>query len=78
MAKPKILVADPISEIGIEELKADPRLEVDVRIGIKPDEDQRDAAALPFDQRIGRKRCRKRHQRHILRGNPGSGTQAGG
>ena len=38
MAKPKILVADPISEIGIEELKADPRLEVDVRIGIKPDE----------------------------------------
>ena len=38
MANPKILVADPISEIGIEELKADPRLDVDVRIGIKPDE----------------------------------------
>jgi D-3-phosphoglycerate dehydrogenase len=36
MANPKILVADPISEIGIDELKADPRLEVDVRIGIAP------------------------------------------
>jgi D-3-phosphoglycerate dehydrogenase len=34
MAKPKILIADPISEIGIDELKADPRLEVVVRIGI--------------------------------------------
>jgi D-3-phosphoglycerate dehydrogenase len=38
MANPKILVADPISEIGIEELKADPRLDVDVRIGIKPED----------------------------------------
>ncbi len=35
MTKPKILVADPISEVGIEELKADPNLEVVVQIGIK-------------------------------------------
>ncbi len=35
MAKPKILIADPISDIGIEELKADTRLDVVVQIGIK-------------------------------------------
>ncbi len=35
MAKPKILIADPISEVGIEELKADPQLDVVVQIGIK-------------------------------------------
>ena len=35
MAKPKILIADPISEIGIDELKADPQLDVVVQIGIK-------------------------------------------
>ncbi len=34
----KILVADPISEKGIEDLKADPQLEVDVKIGLSEDE----------------------------------------
>jgi D-3-phosphoglycerate dehydrogenase len=38
MEKPKILVADPISEIGIAELQADPALDVDVRIGISPED----------------------------------------
>lgn len=38
MEKKKVLVADPISEKGIEELRAAPELEVVVRIGIKPDE----------------------------------------
>jgi D-3-phosphoglycerate dehydrogenase len=38
MDKKKVLVADPISEKGIEELRADPALDVVVRIGIKPDE----------------------------------------
>ncbi|MGI8604247.1 MAG: phosphoglycerate dehydrogenase [Verrucomicrobiales bacterium] len=35
MPKPKILIADPISDVGIDELRSDPNLEVDVRIGIK-------------------------------------------
>jgi D-3-phosphoglycerate dehydrogenase / 2-oxoglutarate reductase len=34
MAKPKILIADPISEVGIAELKADPALDIVVQIGI--------------------------------------------
>ena len=34
----KVLVADGISEIGIEQLKADPDLDVDVRIGISPED----------------------------------------
>jgi len=38
MPKHKVLVADQISEIGIEELKADPALDVDVRIGISPED----------------------------------------
>ncbi len=38
MEKPKILVADAISEIGIEELRNDPALEVDVKFGLKEDE----------------------------------------
>lgn len=44
MAKPKILVADPISEVGIEELKANPQLDVDVRIGISEADLLADAA----------------------------------
>ncbi|CAN5396658.1 phosphoglycerate dehydrogenase [soil metagenome] len=40
----RILVADPISEIGIEELKADPDLEVDVKLGRSEDEIASDAA----------------------------------
>jgi D-3-phosphoglycerate dehydrogenase len=43
MAKPRILIADPISEVGIEELQADPNLEVEVRIGIEEDELRRSA-----------------------------------
>lgn len=38
MSKQHILVADPISPKGIEELQADPAFEVDVKIGIKPEE----------------------------------------
>ena len=38
MDKKKVLVADPISEKGIEALKATPELEVVVQIGIKPEE----------------------------------------
>lgn len=38
MEKRKILVADPISETGIEELQNDPAVNVDVKIGISPDE----------------------------------------
>lgn len=38
MDKKKVLVADPISEKGIDELRAVPELEVVVRIGIKPEE----------------------------------------
>ncbi|RYD34437.1 MAG: phosphoglycerate dehydrogenase [Verrucomicrobiaceae bacterium] len=38
MQKKKVLVADPISEKGIDELRATPELDVTVRIGIKPDE----------------------------------------
>lgn len=38
MEKKKVLVADPISEKGIDELRASPELDVVVRIGIKPDE----------------------------------------
>lgn len=38
MDKKKVLVADPISEKGIEALRATPELDVDVRIGIKPEE----------------------------------------
>lgn len=34
----KILVADPISEKGIEELQADPNLEVDVKLGLSEDD----------------------------------------
>jgi len=38
MSTHKILVADPISEKGIEDLKADPALEVDVKLGLTEDE----------------------------------------
>ncbi len=38
MEKKKVLVADPISEKGIEALQATPELEVVVRIGIKPED----------------------------------------
>jgi D-3-phosphoglycerate dehydrogenase / 2-oxoglutarate reductase len=35
---PKVLVSDPISEAGIEKLRAIPGVEVDVKLGLKPDE----------------------------------------
>ena len=38
MDKKKVLVADPISEKGIADLKACPSLDVVVKIGIKPEE----------------------------------------
>lgn len=38
MEKHKVLVADPISDKGIEALQQDPGLDVDVRIGISPEE----------------------------------------
>ncbi len=38
MEKRKILVADPISEKGIEDLQKDPAVEVDVKLGLKEDE----------------------------------------
>ena len=44
MSKHKVLVADPIADAGIEELKSDPALDVDVRIGISEDELLNDAA----------------------------------
>jgi D-3-phosphoglycerate dehydrogenase len=44
MPKHKVLVADPIADAGIEELQADPLLDVDVRIGISPEDLLADAA----------------------------------
>lgn len=38
MSKKQILVADPISTIGIEELQAVPEFQVDVKIGISPED----------------------------------------
>lgn len=38
MEKFKVLVADPISQLGIDELVNEASLQVDVKIGIKPDE----------------------------------------
>ena len=38
MEKHKVLVADPISEKGIEALQQDEALDVDVRIGISPED----------------------------------------
>ncbi len=35
---PKVLVSDPISEAGIERLRAIPGVEVDVKLGLRPDE----------------------------------------
>jgi len=35
---PKVLVSDPISEAGIEKMRAIPGVEVDVKLGLKPDE----------------------------------------
>jgi D-3-phosphoglycerate dehydrogenase len=35
---PKVLVSDPLAETGIEYLRGIPGIEVDVRIGLKPDE----------------------------------------
>ncbi len=35
---PKVLVSDPISEAGIAHLRAIPGVEVDVKLGLKPDE----------------------------------------
>ena len=43
MSKHKVLVADPIADTGIEELKADDSLDVDVRIGISEEELLKDA-----------------------------------
>ncbi len=40
----KVLVADPIAEIGIAQLQEDPALDVDVRIGISPEDLVADAA----------------------------------
>ena len=44
MPKHKVLVADPIADAGIEELQADPLIDVDVRIGISPEDLLADAA----------------------------------
>ena len=44
MSKHKVLVADPIADAGIEELKSDPALDVDVRIGISEHELLEDAS----------------------------------
>ncbi|MEM6910635.1 MAG: phosphoglycerate dehydrogenase [Verrucomicrobiota bacterium] len=44
MDKKTVLVADPISPVGIDNLLADPDLEVDVRIGISPEDLLADAA----------------------------------
>ncbi|MEM7383320.1 MAG: phosphoglycerate dehydrogenase [Verrucomicrobiota bacterium] len=38
MSDPRILIADPISSKGIEDLQAEPGLEVDVKIGISPED----------------------------------------
>src|SRR5205814_468294 len=38
MSRPKIFVADPISEPGIEELRRDDAVEVEVRTGLAEDE----------------------------------------
>src|ERR1043166_369180 len=38
MTRPKILIADPISPRGIEELAGDPKLDVIVKTGLKPPE----------------------------------------
>ena len=35
---PKVLVSDPISEAGIAKLRAIPGVEVDVKLGLKPEE----------------------------------------
>lgn len=35
---PKVLVSDPLSEAGIEKLRKTPGIEVDVRLGLSPDE----------------------------------------
>ncbi|MFP6872144.1 MAG: phosphoglycerate dehydrogenase [Verrucomicrobiales bacterium] len=45
MTKHKVLIADPIADAGINELQADQALDVDVRIGISPDDLLADAAA---------------------------------
>lgn len=44
MSKQKILVADPISEKGIELLKAEPSFEVEVKLGLKAESDFAEAA----------------------------------
>ncbi len=44
MPNHKVLVADPIADAGIAELQADPDLDVDVRIGISPEDLLADAA----------------------------------
>ncbi|MEI9895649.1 MAG: hypothetical protein WDN28_17615 [Chthoniobacter sp.] len=38
MSKPKVLVADPIAQRGIDELANGGSLDVTVKIGLKPDE----------------------------------------
>ncbi|MCX6979047.1 MAG: hypothetical protein NTX04_14200 [Verrucomicrobia bacterium] len=38
MPKPKVLVADPIAQRGIDELRHDQLLDVTVNLGLKPDE----------------------------------------
>lgn len=35
---PKVLVSDPIAEAGVEKLRAIPGVQVDVKLGLKPDE----------------------------------------
>ena len=42
---------------------------------IEADEDQRNPAALAFDQRIGGQRGGQRHQPHLARGHPGPGQR---
>ena len=55
MSKHKVLVADPIADAGIDELKADDSLDVDVRIGISEEELLKDVtgrrAPHPFGPR---------------------------
>ena len=38
MTKPKVLVADPIAQRGIDELSNGGQLEVTVKLGLKPEE----------------------------------------
>ena len=35
---PKVLVSDPLAEVGVAKLRATPGVEVDVKHGLKPEE----------------------------------------